>query len=238
MSSFNLSLLRDSLPDSDLQLHPQTPVLTNFTKFLNLPPMIRKLIWDMIRGRRILATMDSNGALHTRTPPPITFQICKDSRYATLSAYEVPLAFSGYASTHDVVVKPYNSALHLHFFDAKVDTLILHGRNPSDASCYFQYATSSIAEDLTEIKYLEVKRFDWAMLMFRGWRTWSQGLNPQFTYFRCFRGLKKLTIIGGGHGLRTKQEQEDCKAAFKRVFETFDTMYPDYQIPEVVIKMP
>jgi hypothetical protein len=195
------------------------------------------MIWDLIRPRRVLATLDRNGILRTRTPPPVTFSICPDSRCLTMPAYHIPSRFSDYTSTYNVMVKQYNSALHLSFFDPKADTLILHRRNPNDASCYFQHTTSSIAEDLTEIRSLEVKRFDWALLMFRGWNTWSHGLGPQFTYFRCFRGLEKLTIVGGGHGLRTEQDQHDCKVALKRVFEAFHALSPDYNIPEVVVKM-
>jgi 2EXR family len=237
MSAFNLASLGEALPDPDLQLYPQTPIYNSFNGFLWLPLKIRMMIWDLVRPRRVLAILDNNGILCTRTPPPVTFRVCSDSRSLTMSAYQVPSRLSDYTLIHNVEVKQLYSALHLSFFDPKADTLILHRRNPNDASCYFQHTTSSIAEDLTDIRSLEVRRFDWALLMFRGWNTWSHGFNPQFTYFRCFRGLEKLTIVGGGHGLRTEQEQDECKAAFKRVFEAFHALYPDYKIPEVAVKM-
>lgn len=236
MSQESLVLFKE-LPDSDLQLYHQSPLIDDLSGFWNLAPVVRKIIWNLIRGRRILATLDSYGRLHSRTPPPVTFRICQESRYFTIPYYKTPLHLRYYASTYNLLVKPPRAAFQCHFYDSAVDTVVLHGRNPSDASCYFQHSTSIIGENLTEIKSLEVKRFDWALMMFRGWSGWSRSPSPQFTYFRCFGGLEKLVIVGGGHGLRTTKEQEECKAAFKRIFEDFNDIYHEFKVPEVLIKM-
>ena len=232
-----LALFRDELPDPDLELYSPFPVIVDLSGFRRLPPSVKQMIWNLVRGRTVLATLDKNGVLHTKTPPPITLRICHESRLSTLPFYQIPAQLGNYSSNHNVVVKSSGSALHLHFFDPKIDTLVLQGRNPSDISCYFQYCTSETSEDLGEIKSLQVKRFDWAMLMFKGWKAWSEGRNPHFTYFRCFRGLEKLIILGGGHGLRTEKEQEECKAALIQIFEDFNETFAKYNVPKVQIKM-
>jgi hypothetical protein len=231
-------ILKEELPDPHLELYSQTPLVTSFSRFSSLSSDVTKKIWGFVRARRILATMDQDGVLHTRTPLPVTFSICRDARYSTIIYYRIPVHLRGSLPSRisaSLIPRP---ALHLHIFDPDVDTVILHQRNPSDASCYFQYSNSSYREDFMDIKFLEVKRFDWAMLTFLGWKAWSQSYNPNFTYFRCFRGLKKLVLVGGGNGLRTEQEQEDCKAALRRVFEGFNAMDPKYNVPEILIKMP
>jgi hypothetical protein len=232
-----LAVFREELPDPNLELYNRAAEIVSFHNFQNLPELVKDMIWDFARDRTVLATIDRDGVLHSRTPPPVTFRVCKESRESTMKHYQIPENLGGNDDENNPRVKPLNSPLHLHFFDPKVDTLILHGRTPSDFSCYYEYHASDVSEDLGQIKSLQVKRYDWAMLMFKGWKSWSEGRNAHFTYFRCFNGLENLTIVGGGHGLRTKDEQEDCKTALTRVFADFDNMFGNYDVPKVYIKM-
>ena len=73
--------------------------------------------------------------------------------------------------------------------------------------------------------------------MFKGWKGWSEVRSPHFTFFRCFQGLENLIIFGGGHGLRTEKEQEECKARFTQIFEDFNATFEKYSVPKVLIKV-
>lgn len=222
----------EELPDSNVELFNQVPTITHFPQFFSLPPNARYEIWHLMRARRIRATIDGNGILHTRTPDPVTFKICRESRFATIKFYQEPYQLASHPGNGTI------AALHGHYFDPKVDKIVLHKRNPGDATLFMQYSTSDKREELGVVQSLEVPRYDWSILMFAGWKVWSEGFSSHLSYFRCFRGLEELVLIGGGHGLRTEQEQEECKDAFKRVFETFNTFYSDYSIPNIIIKMP
>jgi hypothetical protein len=85
--SLNLTVLRlffRELPDPGIQLFYQDNPTTRFHRFNKLSTELRLVIWNLVRGRKIIVRVDVYCCLRSNTPVPVTFGINQESRRETI----------------------------------------------------------------------------------------------------------------------------------------------------------
>ncbi|KAE8442935.1 hypothetical protein EG329_002539 [Mollisiaceae sp. DMI_Dod_QoI] len=224
-----------------------------FHCFPKLPIELRLKIWDYARRRKIFVHVDEESfRLRSSVPTPITFRVNHESRVATKKYYSKPYKTNSYST------KKVHPALHQQYFDPTVDVIYL--TNLDDMSRWAQAKwlytkvrnhpslADLLREDLSNVQLLEIGKQYWRSEQF-----WDEDNYWEKAYihnvngfakscFSLFRGLKQLTINGGGLSLQHQAHAESCISTLTGCYEDIkDRGEIDgvvCSVPEIQVRMP
>jgi hypothetical protein len=210
--------------------------LKTFHPFPELPIELRLKIWNFARPRALKAHIDINGHLCTTTPPPDTFRVNHESRTETVKYYPKPFLHYGDEDA---------PALHRHFFDPNVDVVEFIDRSllaswaDSVISTPSRSSSTPIRDDLSCIQMAKFVVNEWTNATL-WWRLVANESAHFADYedlkksdFFGLRGLRELTIAGGGNNRRVRWERMNAKKGLVKYFEELEKYDAELSIPEI-----